>query len=169
MNQNAKKAPSVLIHNGEYSDQRFIDIMAAHHAMAIDMAKVATDKAEHPEIRNLANSMIADQSEEIEKLSKIKQANFGTDRVATEPSAHERTMHGMVSTEELEHADPFDRAFIRNQLPHHASAIEMASVAAMETQIDAIREMAYQIMHAQAEEIGNMINWQKTWYGPLSD
>lgn len=165
----ARKAPAVLIHNGQYSDQRFIDIMAAHHAMAIDMAKIAKEKAEHPEIRNFADSIISDQAAEIEKLSKIKQENFGTEKVATEPHDNERSMHGMVSNDELKKADTFDKAFIRNQIPHHASAIEMASVAAMETQIADIRKMAFQIMQAQAEEISNMINWQKAWYGPLSE
>ncbi len=168
MTQQTSKAPSTLIHQGEYSDRRFIDIMAAHHAMAIEMAQIAKDKAEHAEIRNLAADMMKDQAEEIEKLAQLKQQHFGTDQVATEPHDHERSMHGMASNDALRQAKPFDKAFIRNQLPHHASAIEMASVAAMETRIDAIRDMAFQIMHAQSEEIGNMINWQKAWYGPLS-
>lgn len=167
MNRKNRKAPSALIKDGNYSDERFIDMMAAHHAMAVGMAKIAAEKGEHVEIRNLGEQMIEDQMEEIKKLSEIKAKHFGSDEVADTPHDHERSMHGMVSNSELKKTDPFDKAFIRNQIPHHASAIEMASVAAMETEIDEIRKMAKQIIQAQAEEIGNMINWQKTWYGNI--
>ncbi len=167
MNGKNRTAPPALIEDGEYSDERFIDMMAAHHAMAIGMAQIATRKGEHAEIRNFGEKIIDDQAEEINKLSQIKARHFDTDAVADTPHDHERSMHGMVSNNELGKADPFDKAFIRNQIPHHASAIEMASVAAMETQIDEIRELAHQIMQAQAEEIGNMINWQKAWYGEI--
>lgn len=167
MTDKTRKAPAALIQNGKYSDERWIDMMAAHHAMAIGMGEIAKERGEHPEIRNLAQSIIDDQMKEREKLSKIKKDNFGTDEIANSPHDHERGMHGMVSNAELKKADPFDKAFIRNQIPHHASAIEMASVAAMETKIDAIRTMGRQIIQAQAEEIGNMINWHKVWYGDM--
>ena len=36
-----KQAPAELIHNGEYSDRRWVEMMAGHHAMAVEMAKVA--------------------------------------------------------------------------------------------------------------------------------
>lgn len=167
MSQEVYKAPKALVKDGEYSDERFIDMMAAHHKMAIGMGEVAKEKGEHPEIKNLGEAIVQTQTEEIEKLSKIKQENFGTDKVALEPHDNERSMRGMISNDELKKADPFDKAFIRNQIPHHASAIEMASVAAMQSRVDEIRQMAPQIIQAQSEEIGNMINWYKTWYGDL--
>jgi uncharacterized protein (DUF305 family) len=163
----ARTAPKALLRNGEYSDRRFIDMMCAHHQMAIEMGEIAKDKGEHPEIRNLGESIVEDQQEEINRLSRLKENHFGTDKVAREPHDDERSMHGMVSNEELKRSRPFDKAFIRNQIPHHASAIEMASVASMETEIDELREMAVDMIQAQSEEIGNLINWQKAWYGDM--
>jgi Domain of unknown function (DUF305) len=40
----------MLMENGEYSDERFIDAMVPHHQGAIEMAQVALEDAEHPEI-----------------------------------------------------------------------------------------------------------------------
>ncbi len=42
-------APAQLVENGQYSDERFIDMMVPHHLMAIQMAQVAERYAEHPE------------------------------------------------------------------------------------------------------------------------
>lgn len=106
------QAPANLIHNGEYSDFRFIDMMAAHHSMAISMAEVAVDKGEHQELVKFAKSMIEDQKKEIEKLQSILDDIDGSKKVATEPHPHERSMHGMDSSSELAQKTPFDRAFI---------------------------------------------------------
>src|SRR5258708_7554290 len=40
-------APAQLVENGQYSDERFIDMMVPHHLMAIQMAQVAERDAEH--------------------------------------------------------------------------------------------------------------------------
>jgi uncharacterized protein (DUF305 family) len=49
-------------------DQRFLEAMIAHHQGAIDMAKVAQERAERAEIRTLAAAIIAAQEAEIEQM-----------------------------------------------------------------------------------------------------
>ena len=49
-------------------DQRFIDAMLSHHQGAIDMAKDAQTKAEHSEIKTLANSIITVQTKEMQDM-----------------------------------------------------------------------------------------------------
>ena len=41
-------ASGMLMKNGEYSDEHFIDAMAPHHQGAVEMAQVALENAEHP-------------------------------------------------------------------------------------------------------------------------
>ena len=41
-------ASEMLMENGEYSDERFIDAMAPHHQAAVEMAQVAQRSAERP-------------------------------------------------------------------------------------------------------------------------
>ena len=46
-------------------DRMFIEQMIPHHQDAIDMGNLALVRAEHPEIRQLAENVIRDQSREI--------------------------------------------------------------------------------------------------------
>ncbi len=59
---------------GNAFDLMFIDKMTAHHAGAITMAQEALTKAEHPEIKKLAQQIIAAQQKEIEQMSKWRAA-----------------------------------------------------------------------------------------------
>jgi uncharacterized protein (DUF305 family) len=49
-------------------DSHFLDMMSSHHEGAIDMAKQALTKAEHPEIKDLAKRIISAQSAEIKQM-----------------------------------------------------------------------------------------------------
>lgn len=49
-------------------DLMFIEMMIPHHASAVAMAQVAETRAEHPEIRSLAEDIIVSQSAEIEQM-----------------------------------------------------------------------------------------------------
>ncbi|MEN9278971.1 MAG: DUF305 domain-containing protein, partial [Thermostichus sp. DG_1_5_bins_95] len=49
-------------------DLRFIDAMIPHHEGAVLMAKEALEKSRRPEIRQLAEAIIAAQSQEIEQM-----------------------------------------------------------------------------------------------------
>lgn len=55
-----KKAPDF--------DKEFVRQMIPHHQMAVMMAKMASERASHPEIRTLAQSIITSQSAEIAQM-----------------------------------------------------------------------------------------------------
>lgn len=57
---------------GNEFDLMFLDMMTSHHATAISMAKEALTKAEHSEIKTLANQIIKAQEEEIKKMNAWK-------------------------------------------------------------------------------------------------
>lgn len=157
-------APSGLIQGGEYSDERFIDMMAAHHQAAIEMAKVAQRDGEHQEIRGLVESQISTQQREIEELSSIKEGLSGTSEVAGRMNPLALTAFATLTPDELASQRPFDRAFIDSNIPHHASAIEMASVALSQSEHDEVRRLARNIVDAQSREVGQMIGWRQAWY-----
>jgi uncharacterized protein (DUF305 family) len=158
-------ASQMVMENGKYSDERFIDAMVPHHQGAIDMAQVALQNAEHPEIRTLANNIISAQEAEIEQLKAIKQREYGTAEVPTQMSSEEMRMMGMMmSPQELANEQPFDKAFIDAMIPHHQAAIDMAQVAQANTNDPEIRELAQGIVTAQQAEIQQMTDWRKEWY-----
>jgi uncharacterized protein (DUF305 family) len=65
-------ARQMVLENGKYSDEAFIDAMVAHHRGAISMAYVALGNAEHEEIEELSRNIVSSQQAEIEELKAIK-------------------------------------------------------------------------------------------------
>jgi uncharacterized protein (DUF305 family) len=165
MGSEGMMAPSeMLMENGEYSDERFIDAMVPHHQGAIGMAEVALENAEHPELLQLARIVISTQQAEIEQLRSIKEQEFGTSEVPTQMSPEEMEMMGMEDPAELANQRPFDEAFINAMIPHHESAISMAQVALAESDNPRIRELAASIVEDQEAEIAQMTEWGREWY-----
>ena len=157
-------ASEMLMENGEYSDERFIDAMVPHHQGAISMAQVALENAEHLELLQLAENVISTQQAEIEELRAIKEQEFGTSEVPMQMSPEEMEMMGMEDPAELANQRPFDEAFINSMIPHHQSAIDMAQVALDESDNPAIRDLAGRIVEDQTREIEQMRGWLEEWY-----
>src|SRR5215211_317888 len=65
-------ARQMVMENGKYSDERFIDAMVPHHQRAIAMARVALKNAEHEKIKELSRNIVSTQRAEIEELKSIK-------------------------------------------------------------------------------------------------
>jgi uncharacterized protein (DUF305 family) len=158
-------ARQMVMENGKYSDERFIDAMVPHHQGAIEMAEVALKNAEHEEIKELSHHIISSQQAEIEELKSIKQEEFGTSDVPMEMSQEQmRAMGMMMDPQELANKEPFDKAFIDAMIPHHQSAIEMAQVAIENSDNPKIKELAENIISAQQREIEQMTRWRQQWY-----
>lgn len=151
------EAPAMLIQDGEYSDERFIDMMAAHHQMAIEMAEVEQENGELPELRQIAEDVVSAQQSEIEELGAIKEEQFGSSELPTTMNPEDPMMSSMVMPGELEQQGSVDRNFIDSMLPHHAGAIEIASIARMQSDNPEIQRLARGIIDEQSREIGEMI------------
>jgi uncharacterized protein (DUF305 family) len=157
-------ASGMLMENGRYSDERFIDAMVPHHQGAVEMARVALENAEHKEIMQLSRNIISAQQVEIEELKSIKMQEFGTSQVPMEMSPRKMQSMGMMDPQELANRKPFDRAFIDAMIPHHQSAIEMARVASEKSENPQIKELAENIVSAQQAEIEQLKQWRVDWY-----
>ena len=148
--------------NGKYSDAAFADAMVSHHEGAVEMAQVALKNAEHAKTRRLAQNIIDSQRAEIKKLNGIRE---NLDGPVMKMSGEDMSMMGMMKDpQQLADADPFDRAFIDNMIPHHESAIAMAEVALQKSKNPEIKGIAGDIVSAQKREIEEMKRWRKEWY-----
>jgi uncharacterized protein (DUF305 family) len=155
----------MLMEDGEYSDELFIDHMVPHHQGAMDMAEVALENSEREEVLQLSEDIIAEQEAEIEELQDIKEAEFGTREVPMEMSEEEMDMMGMsMDPEELADEEPFDLAFIDHMIPHHQSAVEMSEVALEESESPEILQLSEDIIESQESEIALMEDWREEWY-----
>lgn len=66
---------------GPAFDRLFLDTMIHHHMMAIEMAKEATTKAEHTELKEFARKAVTKQQNEITEMNKLK--GGGTSRTTS--------------------------------------------------------------------------------------
>lgn len=159
------KMSEMLMEDGEYSDERFIDAMVPHHESAVEMAEVGLKNAEHEEIKRLSENIISTQEAEIEELKSIKQEEFGTSEVPMDMNMEDMESMGMMmNPEDLAKADPFDKAFIDNMTPHHESAVEMAEIAREETKNPRVKTLATEIIEGQNRELDQMRQWREEWY-----
>src|SRR5215213_7205219 len=157
-------ARQMVMENGKYSDERFIDAMVPHHQGAIAMAEVALKNAQHAEIKDLSRNIVSTQQAELEELKSIKKEEFGTSNVPMEMSQEQMRDMGMMDPQELARSEPFDKAFIAAMIPHHQSAIAMAKVAYEESENPRIKKLAENIVSAQQAEIEQMKRWREQWY-----
>jgi uncharacterized protein (DUF305 family) len=140
-------------------DAQFIDSMIEHHEGAIAIAKAAQAEAEHGELKQLADAIIAAQTEEIGQMTEWRTAWY-PDLAPTEGL-------GMVMGDMLIGGDenvPFDQRFIEAMIAHHQGAIEMAQEAQAKAEHEEIKQLADAIIAAQQAEIEQMQGWQKAWH-----
>ena len=155
----------MLMKNGEYSDERFVDAMVPHHEGAVEMAEVGIENADHAEIKTLSENIVSTQKAEITELNSIKEEEFGgSDSSMSMDMDDMKSMGMMMDPQQLAEADPFDKAFIDNMIPHHQSAIEMAEVARGKTKNPRIKTLAGEIIDGQTSELESMKQWREEWY-----
>lgn len=61
--------------------------------------------------------------------------------------------------------DQFDLRFINAMLPHHEGAVTMAKEALEKSDRPEIKKLAQDIISSQQQEISQMQEWKKAWYG----
>jgi len=154
-------------------DQHFIEQMIPHHDDAILMAKISLIKAEHPEIKTLAENIKRTQSEENAKMREWYKLWYDAD-VPENSLSPGRGMGGSMmmrggmmgdatDMDALENAKPFDKEFIEQMIPHHQMAVMMASMLLQSTNRPEMKELAQNIILAQTKEINEMRQWYKDW------
>jgi uncharacterized protein (DUF305 family) len=138
--------------------------MIPHHESAIEMAKLAQQKASHSEIKTLAGDIIASQSDEIIKMRYWYERWYGIE-VPKQDTANRMTsmMHNANDIDNLRGAVDFDKVFLEEMIPHHQMAVMMANMLDNATNRQEMKTLANDIITAQTKEIDAMRNWQVQW------
>lgn len=139
-------------------DAQFIDSMIEHHQGAIAMAQQVLEQAEHPELRQMAEEIIAAQAKEIEEMAAWRQEWY--------PDLPPTGGMGMEMGEMMIGEDasvPFDQRFLEAMISHHQGAIEMARMAQQMAERAEIMALAGAIIDAQEAEIEQMQSWLDEW------
>ena len=160
------------------AEKAFLTGMAHHHESAIEMAKIAKERGKDAFIRRLADQIVTAQQQEIAKMERIYRRLFDRELVGN-PMAHEQLglsaeaagmTHSPETNEMLRSADPFDRAFVDEMVPHHRGAVAMSKAVLRSTKDTELRELAEAIISTQQREISAMNAFRaREFGGPVPD
>ncbi|MFB2920682.1 DUF305 domain-containing protein [Aerosakkonema funiforme] len=150
-------------------DRVFIEMMIPHHQSANEMAEMALQHAENPEVKELAQKIIDEQSREIEQMQTWYRQWYGinvstTNRTTSMQGMSQPMMMSMQQQEQmeqemmaaLENAENFDQEFLRQMTRHHQMATMMAGMVVDSAEHSETRELAQSIIESQSQEIAQM-------------
>lgn len=144
-------------------DSHFIEQMIPHHEDAIEMSEMALAKAEHDEIKQLAEKIIESQSKEIIDMKGWYKSWYGNE-VPESSIGNMGMMNDVTDLKSLEDAEVFDKEFIEQMIPHHEMAVMMATMLINRTNREEMINLAQDIIKTQNEEINQMNAWYAEWY-----
>ena len=113
-------------------DVMFLQMMIAHHRQGVEMARVAAERSEDAEVRNLAGAVAATQTEEVKTMSSWLRA--WSKPVRSDHPAGAHAAHGgmpatgakEIKTLKKTTGAGFEPAFLNLFVGHQHGAVEMA-------------------------------------------
>lgn len=148
------------------ADVAFARDMIPHHRQALEMARMAPEGTDDPEILQLAAAIEAAQDPEIDQMTSWLRA-WGEQEPPTSLDHGEmghgtgEEMPGMMTSEEMAELDglqgaDWERMFLAMMIRHHEGAIEMARTQLAEGQDPDVTALAEQVVADQEAEIDQM-------------
>lgn len=148
------------------ADVTFATDMIPHHQQAVEMAELAADRADSPEVRQLAEDIEAAQGPEIEAMTQWlkdwgQEIPSGSTDHGDMGHGGSQEMPGMMDESEMRRLTDsggaaFDRMFLQMMVAHHEGALEMARIEqANGENADAVA-LAERIQADQEAEIAKM-------------
>jgi uncharacterized protein (DUF305 family) len=168
---------------GDDFDKAFLAQMTMHHAMAVMMARPAAAQAAHQETKDLAQTIINDQTREIAQMRGWAKDWYGLD--VPDPIAMMEQMmgqgmgmpmgqmmgqmpmmHDMSMMNDLSKLPPqrLEVVFLSQMIPHHQSAIDMARLVPERSAHQELKDLSKNIIDSQSSEIDRMNGWLSSWY-----
>ncbi|MBK0866881.1 DUF305 domain-containing protein [Saccharopolyspora sp. HNM0986] len=145
------------------ADITFAQGMIPHHQQAVEMSRLAEQRAGAPEVRELAGKIEAAQGPEIDTLTGWLRrwgAPEGGHSQHMGASGH-AGMGGMMSPQQLDelaatNGVEFDHRFLELMIAHHEGAVRMAETELARGSAPEAKKMAENIVRTQREEIDTM-------------
>jgi uncharacterized protein (DUF305 family) len=157
---------------GNEADAAFVADMIPHHEGAVEMAKMAQTEAERPELKAMADEIIAAQEKEIAQMEALQEDlpdvdDGGSMMMGEDHMGHmgmdDESMGMSMDPTKLMDAESFDLAFIEMMIPHHEGAVAMAEALLEDGENAELQAMARNVIASQTAEIEQMRSWQKAW------
>ncbi|QUH00706.1 DUF305 domain-containing protein [Saccharopolyspora erythraea] len=157
------------------AEATYVAMMIPHHEQALEMTALAPERAQHPQVRALAERIGGAQKPEIDMM-RGWQASHGAQEHAGHggqpgqaghgghvggPETGHAAMPGMATPAQLAElaaarGDDFDRLFLRLMTAHHEGAVTMATDLLTRGLDEQVHAMAQDVLVTQSDEIATM-------------
>jgi uncharacterized protein (DUF305 family) len=142
------------------ADVAFVQDMIRHHSQAVQMARLAPERAADTQVRALAARVAAVQEPEVKVLQEWLVSRR---QLLTDPDGHGHSMAGMATPAQLQsltdaRARAFDELFLTLMVAHHQGAVSMSNAVMTKGTDPTVQELAAEISAGQAAEIGRMLD-----------
>lgn len=140
---------------GKAFDRAFLSMMIVHHQGAVDMSKAVLNNVKDAQIKRWTADIIGVQQKEIGEMNGWLKTLGGVDKGAQ--TGMNTEMKDMLAS--LKASKDSDRGLVEGMLPHHASAIDMASLALQKSSDARVLGLARDIIRTQADEMYAYRQW----------
>jgi len=157
----------------EKVEKAFLSGMLHHHESAISMATIARERGKDPYINKLGLAIVTTQEREMDQMDAIYKRLYKSG-LKPDPKAHDGLglsageagmTHSERTNESLRKANPFDRAFVDQMIPHHRGAVRMSQVVLRTSTDKELRKLAEGIIATQTREIDEMNAFRAKKFG----
>ena len=139
--------------SGKEFEAGFLAMMIHHHESGVKMAKLAQEKAQSPDLKEMSGKMQADQSKEIAQMTGwLKEWHQQTPSAHKMPEGSMRMMEKDMAALQVADGKEFDKLFASQMAHHHMGAIEMAKLAVDKAEHQEVKDLAKKIISTQSEE-----------------
>lgn len=145
----------------------FMQEMIIHHQMAVEMARMAQERATRTELKTMAESIIAEQGNEITQMTAWLRDWHGAQPKPMDHAVMQEMDREMAALRGAG-GEEFNRQFAEAMIVHHQSAIDMARLVADRAGRDELKTLAQAIIGAQSREIEQMRQWLEAWGPPAA-
>jgi len=148
----------------QYADLDFMRMMIPHHQGAVEMSLYEIQHGRNFEMIQLAKSIIAEQTNEIQQMSLWVKSYHSKKEMDTDTYQKPLMQTMLVMMEQMPPAallSDTDKSFAAVMIPHHQAGVDMAKVILHYGQNKVVSRMAQNIISSQQVEIEQMKSFLK--------
>ena len=148
----------------QYADLDFMRMMIPHHQGAVEMSLYEIQHGRNFEMIQLAKSIIAEQTNEIQQMSLWVKSYHSKKEMETNIYQKPLMQTMLVMMEQMPPPallSDTDKSFAAVMIPHHQAGVDMAKVILQYGQDKVVSRMAQNIISSQQVEIEQMKSFLK--------
>lgn len=139
----------------------FLRTMIDHHFGAVKMSELCDSRIVHPELQEMCENIITNQTAEIQTMQGWLQSWYG---MTHEPRLDHRTRKQVEKLSRIT-GEEFEKTYMAVMIEHHSVAAKMAISCLNEAYHAEMLNMCAEMLAMQGDEIVQLRLWLQQWYG----